>query len=103
MDRVLELVLFKVKPGVTREQLLATVDEVSRWALSQPGFISRDLSYAAEQDRWIEVVYWATLADAQAAAKAAEGSEQCAPMFSLIDMESMEFMHGVPAIRPVQA
>jgi len=24
-------------------------------------------------------------------------------MFSLIEMESMEFMHGVPAIRPVQA
>jgi hypothetical protein len=102
-DRVLELVVFTLKDGVTREQLLNTVDAASAWARSQPGFISRDLSHNAEQDKWIEVVYWASLPDAEAAAKASEGSEQCAPMFALIDMESALFLHGIPAITPVHA
>jgi hypothetical protein len=47
------------------------------------------------------VVYWASLHDAEAAAKASEGSEQCAPMFALIEMESALFLHGIPAITPV--
>lgn len=101
--RVLELVVFSLRDGVTREQLLGTVDAVSAWARRQPGFISRDLSYSAEQDKWIEVVYWASLHDAEAAAKASESSEQCAPMFALVDMQSALFLHGIPAISPVHA
>lgn len=100
-QRVLELVVFRLRDGVTRERLLSTVDAVSDWARNQPGFRSRDLSYAAAEDRWIEVVYWASLADAETAAKASETSEECAPMFALIDMESALFLHGVPAIEPV--
>ena len=102
-DKVLELVVFALRDGVTRERLLGTVDAVSAWARTQPGFISRDLSYNADQDKWIEVVYWASLHDADAAAKASESSAQCAPMFALIDMDSALFLHGVPAIAPVYA
>jgi heme-degrading monooxygenase HmoA len=95
-DRVLELVVFRLKEGATREQLLGTVEAVSEWAEAQPGFISRDLCYSSDDDRWIDVVYWRTLDDAVAAATAAESSEACAPMFELIDLESMLFLHGVP-------
>jgi len=102
-DRVLELVVFTLRKGVTRKQLLGTVDAVSAWARRQPGFISRDLSHDAEQDKWIEVVYWASLHDAETAARASEGSVQCAPMFALIEMESALFLHGVPAITPIHA
>jgi RNA polymerase sigma factor (sigma-70 family) len=56
---VLELVVFSLNEGVTREQLLGTVGAVSAWARRRPGFISRDLSYNVEQNKWIEVVYWA--------------------------------------------
>lgn len=100
---VLELVVFRLKEGVAREEFLATADAVSEWARSQPGFVSRDLSHAAAEDRWIEVVYWARPADAEAAAKAAETSSACAPMFALIDMDSALMLHGVPAITPVTA
>jgi hypothetical protein len=95
--RVLELVVFKLKPGATREQLLATVDGVSEWAGSQPGFVSRDLAYAADEDRWIDVVWWESLEDAEAAAGAAVSSPSCAPMFELIDDDSMLFLHASPA------
>ena len=92
--KVLELVVFKLAGGVSREQFLATVDPVSRWIATQPGFISRDLCHDAAGERWIEVVWWASLGEAQAAAELAMSSESCAPMFGLIDMESTLMLHG---------
>jgi hypothetical protein len=38
--------------------------------------------------------------DAEAAADAAMSSASCAPMFRLIDLESMLFLHGQPPSRP---
>ncbi|HEX8084232.1 MAG TPA: hypothetical protein VF529_08070 [Solirubrobacteraceae bacterium] len=102
-ERVLELVVFGLREGVSRDQFLGTVDAVSRWIGEQPGFVSRELSHDEEGDRWIEVVWWRTLANARAAAERALTSEACAPMFALIDMESALMAHGVPAIPPVVA
>ncbi len=93
-QKVLELVVFKLNEGVSREQFLATNDAVSAWIRTQPGFISRELSYDAEGDRWIDVVWWESLEQAQAAAEEAMTSEDCAPMFALIDMESTLMVHG---------
>ena len=101
--KVLELVVFSLDEGATRDQLLATAAPVSAWIADQPGFISRELSYDAEGDRWIEVVWWETMADARAAAERAMTSESCAPMFALIDMASALMLHGEPAIAPVHA
>ncbi|HEX8647395.1 MAG TPA: hypothetical protein VF715_10885 [Thermoleophilaceae bacterium] len=102
-EKVLELVVFKLNDGGTREELLATVDPVSEWIREQPGFISRDLSYDPEGDRWIDLIWWRTLQDAKAAAELAMASAACRPMFALIDMESTLMVHGVPAIAPVHA
>ena len=101
--KVLELVLFKLNEGVSPEQFLGTVDAVSAWISTQPGFVSRELSYDREGDRWIDVVRWETIEDAHAAAELAMTSEACAPMFSLIDMESTLMVHGEAAIAPVHA
>jgi hypothetical protein len=100
-QKVLELVVFRLGEGVSREQFLGTVDGVSRWISRQPGFISRELAYDGDGDRWIEVVWWRSMAEAQAAAELAMGSDSCAPMFALIDMESTLMLHGAPAISPV--
>ena len=94
---ILELVVFKLKDGATREQLLATVDGVNEWASTQPGFVSRELTYAAEEDRWIDIVRRGSLADAESAAAAATSSPSCAPMFGLIDEESMLFLRAESA------
>jgi hypothetical protein len=99
----LELVVFKLKEGVSREDLLMTAEGVSDWIKKQPGFISRDLSYDAAGDRWIEVVRWGSLDEAHAASELAMSSESCRPMFGLIDMASTLMIHGVPAIAPVHA
>lgn len=102
-DKVLELVVFKLNEGVSREQFLGTVDAVSTWAAEQPGFISREISYDAEGNRWIEVIWWKTMEEAHAAAEVALTSESCAPMFALIDEASTLMAHGEPAIAPVYA
>jgi hypothetical protein len=96
-SKVLELVVFKLAADVTREQFLSTVGAVSTWISRRPGFISRELCRDAEGDRWIEVIWWRTMGDAQAAAELAMTSESCAPMFALIDMESTLMLHGEPA------
>jgi hypothetical protein len=101
--KVLELVVFKLQEGVTREQFLGTNDAVSTWISRQPGFISHELLYDAEGGRWIEVAWWKTMEDAHAAAELSLSSESCAPMFALIDMATALMAHGEPAIEPVVA
>ena len=101
--KVLELVVYKLNEGVSREQFLGTNDAVSSWISRQPGFISRDLAYDAEGDRWIDVIWWETMENAGAAAELSQTSESCAPMFAQIDMESALMVHGEPAIAPVLA
>ena len=102
-QKVLELVVFKLDDGVSREQFLGTNDAVSAWIGKQPGFISRELSYDAEGDRWIDVLWWESMDEARAAAEKAMTSESCTPMFRLIDMESTLMLHGEQAIPPVYA
>jgi hypothetical protein len=92
--KVLELVVFNLRAGASREELLGTVDAVSAWIAEQPGFVSRALVEDHDGDRWIDVVWWRSIAEAQAAAERAMGSESCAPMFRLIDMESTLMVHG---------
>jgi antibiotic biosynthesis monooxygenase (ABM) superfamily enzyme len=100
---VVELVVFALKEGVTQDQFLATHGAASQWVRAQPGFIGEDLTYATNEDRWIEIVRWQTLNEAQAAAQAAETDPACGPMFALIDMDNMLFLHGVPAATAVIA
>lgn len=103
---VVEIAIFKTKEGIGREQLLDTVDAVSEWARQQPGFISRDLTYAEDSDSWIDVVWWEGLDAAHAAAEASMSSESCAPMFAAIDLEGTQMLHGVrtiPTVRAVKA
>ena len=101
--KVLELVVFKLNGGVSHEQFLATNDAVSAWISKQPGFVSRELSYDADGDRWIDVIWWETMQSAGAAAELALTSDSCAPMFALIDMESTLMLHGTLALEPVYA
>ena len=101
--KVLELVVYQLNEGVSREQFLGTNDAVSTWISKQPGFISRDLVYDAEGDRWVDVVWWETMENAQVAAELATTSESCSPMFALIDTESALMLHGVPAFPTVSA
>lgn len=92
--KVLELVVFNLRAGGSREELLGTVDAVSSWIAEQPGFVSRSLVEDRGGARWIDVVWWQSMEEAEAAAACAMSSQSCAPMFGLIDMESTLMVHG---------
>jgi antibiotic biosynthesis monooxygenase (ABM) superfamily enzyme len=101
--KVLELVVYKLHDGISPERFLGTNDAASSWISKQPGFISRELVYDAEGDRWVDVIWWETLEQAQAASERSMTSESCSPMFALIDMESALMLHGTPVIDRVDA
>jgi hypothetical protein len=101
--KVLELVIFELKDGVSREQFLSTDGAATAWMSQQPGFVSHELLYDAEADRWVELAWWKTMNDAQRAAEQAMTSESCAPMFALIDIDSSLMLHAEPAIPKVHA
>jgi antibiotic biosynthesis monooxygenase (ABM) superfamily enzyme len=100
-ERALELVVSKLHGDVSREQFLGTNKAVSTWISKQPGFISRELVYDNQGDRWVDIVWWETMEQAHAASEASMTSESCSPMFALIDMESALMLHGAPAIATV--
>ena len=70
-NKILELVVFQLADGVTDEEFLETTQPVSEWVAAQPGFISRDLSEVTDGTKWVEVVWWETLEQAEAATQAA--------------------------------
>lgn len=98
---VMELVVFKLVAGATAQQLTDSAAGVSDWVSGQPGFISRELSYSQENDQWVDLVRWENMESATIASEAAMSSEQCAPMFGLIDMEQTMMLHADPVIEPV--
>jgi hypothetical protein len=53
--------------------------------------------YSSAEDRWIDLVWWDSLEAAESAADASLSSDSCAPMFELIDKDSMLMLHGEPA------
>ena len=100
-EKVLELVVYSLHEGTSREQFLGTNGAVSTWISKQPGFISRELVYDNQGDRWVDIVWWETMEQALAASEASMTSESCSPMFALIDMESALILHGLPAMATV--
>jgi len=92
MSNVIELVLFKVKEGISEQQLLSTSDEINKGFLSlQKGFLSRKL--AKNEDNWTDIVLWETMEDALNAMKAAEHSSVSMPFFQCIEESSCELQH----------
>jgi hypothetical protein len=100
---VLELVVYKLNPGVSREQFLETNPGAVAWISNQPGFISRDCVSDVKGDRWVDLVWWESIEHAETAAQRATTSESCAPMFALIDMDSMLMLHGQQAMATISA
>jgi hypothetical protein len=92
--KTIELVVFELNEGVTHEEFMSTVPAVSEWVSTQPGFVSRELVYSPEDGKYIEIVWWRSRAEADAAAEAALSSPTCAPMFGRIAMDSMLMLHG---------
>lgn len=93
---VAEIVLFKARSGVNREQMLEAARSIDPVLEDMPGFVSREILHTHDE-RWIDLVRWNSLEQAQDAASKVMALPKCLAFFELIDKESMQFMHAVPA------
>jgi len=89
---VLEIVHFRVKPGVSDEQVLAASTQTQEWISQCPGYLARELSKTTE-GQWIDIVHWRTLAEAQAAAQQIMQEPCAAPFMALLDPTQVTFYH----------
>lgn len=88
---VLEIVLFKTKPGIAPAEVIASAEKLAPVLRQMEGFLRRHL--CANADGWVDVVYWRDLAAAQAASRAIMQIPACQPFFSLIDTREITMLH----------
>ncbi len=88
----IEMVSFKLNENATKAQMIATNSAMQTFLNQQPGFLYRSLS-CDDQGQWFDVVYWASLEQAQQGGEAFMKSDACATLMPLIDAESCKMRH----------
>lgn len=84
MSNFVELVSFRVKAGVTPEQVISAAEQVNIFLEAQPGFLSRHLG-VNEDGTWYDILVWVSQEHVLAAMGKAESSPHCPTFFGLID------------------
>lgn len=90
---VIETVTFRIKDGITQEQLVEAAKGLNNFLDNQPGFVMRHLS-CAEDGLWIEHIEWKTMEEAKAAAEAIWTVEANKPFLSAIDGDTIKMHHS---------
>lgn len=90
--KVIELVLFDIKPGYSEKEVIKAGEAVNSFLEKSDGFINRKLSLSKE-GKWMDIVYWTTLENAEKASEEVLKSEICQKYFGMIDETTMQFMH----------
>ena len=67
MTSCLEMVAFTLAPNADKDAFVRAAPSVTEWAATQPGFQYRTLVDRGEHG-WIDMLWWASEADARAAA-----------------------------------
>jgi len=92
---VLEVVLFKLKPGADDAAFVAASEAVMPDLRAMRGFIRREVFKDAD-GRWMDTVHWHSLDDAHRAAEAFLGLPCAQTLMALIDEPSMIMLHLEP-------
>lgn len=89
---VLEIVSFRLSPGITDVAFLAAARGTAALVAAQPGFIRRSLA-RDEAGIWTDLITWQSLPHATAAAQTVPADPAFAPFGAAIDMGSVEMRH----------
>lgn len=81
MSDTIELVRFRLQPGLTSADWLKANEKINDWMKAQPGFRFRSVS-ETDDGEWWDLVYWDNLEAAEAAGQkfGAEMMPVCAPL-----------------------
>lgn len=94
----LELALFRSRQGVSQAEVLEASQQLSRWLQRQSGFLYRSLSQQ-EDGLWVDVVYWQSLEQAQAASAGFMQASESQALMALIEPDSVHLSHSQIAYR----
>ncbi|NVD08971.1 hypothetical protein FCU94_19160 [Vibrio sp. JPW-9-11-11] len=103
MKSVLEIVRFKLNHHATHEQLIAACEQSQKFVSGLDGFEYRSLSFDQPSNTWTDVVYWASMEQAQRAGEQFLSSPDCQPLMALIDPESVIMQHQTIAMSDLAA
>lgn len=86
---VIEIVTFKLKPGISIHAFESVDKAVEREHVSkQPGFISRESAHGADNE-WLVVVHWRSVKDADASMATFQHASAAGQFMSMIDASTM--------------
>jgi len=96
MTETLEIVSFRLRPEAAAD-FVAQNGVVTDWLARQPGFLSRHLG-KREDGRWIDVVRWQSLEQAQAAAQRIMAEIGDCDAMQAIEPASISMSHAAVAL-----
>lgn len=91
----IEAVIFKTVQHIPTDEAQKTLLSMTSILEQFEGYQRRHLS-RAEDGTWLDLVYWATMDDAQRAAQAVMQMPEAMAAFSVIDQSTLQFLHLVP-------
>lgn len=91
-NTVIEMVSYKLKPGVSKQDLMATHEQVNRFLQTLEGFMYRSV---AENDSGLlyDVVYWQDMVSAKAADEAFMAHAAGQALMAIADEQSVSMSH----------
>lgn len=92
-----EIVTFRAADGITDEDLRTRAADVQTWVAQQPGYRSRTLLRTGDGE-YVDLVQWASLADAQAAAKLIGTAKAAGAFMQAINGPSVVMRHAAVAL-----
>ena len=95
---VLEMVSFHLTPGTDPAAFLGHAKATEPLLRRQPGYVSRKLVQTSE-GVWTDIVEWASLDAATAAAQVVLSDPSFAPFIAAIDMATVSMAHPALAWR----
>lgn len=93
-DVIHEVVIFKLRPGVTREAFLEATAPTQVWLRQQPGMLERTLlEPAAGGDTWVDTARWRSIGEARAAGAAFEKEFANCDFERMLDPATVQMLH----------
>ena len=88
----LEVVFFRLKDGIDEASFMRANEALMAELRAIDGFVRRELLKDAE-NRWMDTVYWRSMADAQRAAELFPTMECAQSLMAMLDEASVSMHH----------
>src|SRR5215213_10948874 len=92
-----EIVIYRLKPDVDRDQFMEISSRATEWLRKRHGYLGRELLHD-DSGLWVDLVRWATMEDALAAASAFMEVPQAAAFMAAVETESIIMLHPRRAV-----